>query len=177
MTPAEWTAIGGVIAALVGAVSVALYRRRRTQIRGWVLLVGELQDRVDRLHAAVEAAEARLPRRSSGPRPLAQARDAQSQATRLGVLHDVPVAHVRRWEWIGKQVTPPAPSIPTRGPHRRFLSGSPMTRPRSSPGYVVSPRDFPLGLADYARGRADLHGVWCDAANRIDEVHRRLGDE
>ena len=27
-----------------------------------------------------------------------------------------------------------------------------------------------LGLADYARGRADLHGVWCDAANRIDEL-------
>lgn len=26
-----------------------------------------------------------------------------------------------------------------------------------------------LGLADYARGRADLHGVWCDAARRIDE--------
>ena len=26
-----------------------------------------------------------------------------------------------------------------------------------------------LGLADYARGRAALHAVWGDAANRIDE--------
>ena len=26
-----------------------------------------------------------------------------------------------------------------------------------------------LGLADYARGRADLHGVWCDAANDVEE--------
>lgn len=26
-----------------------------------------------------------------------------------------------------------------------------------------------LGLADYARGRADLHGVWCDAARRVEE--------
>lgn len=26
-----------------------------------------------------------------------------------------------------------------------------------------------LGLADYARGRAELHGVWCDAASRLDE--------
>jgi hypothetical protein len=115
MTPAEWTAIGGVIAALVGAVSVALYRRRRTQIRGWVLLVGELQDRVDRLHTAVEAAEARastaIERATAAE---AHARDAQSQATRLGVLHDVLVAHVEAlWEWIEAGATPPAPSIPT----------------------------------------------------------------
>ena len=114
MTPAEWTAIGGVIAALVGAVSVALYRRRRTQIRGWVLLVGELQDRVDRLHTAVEAAEARastaIERATAAE---AQARDAQSQATRLGVLHDVLVAHVEALcEWIEAGATPPAPSIP-----------------------------------------------------------------
>lgn len=27
-----------------------------------------------------------------------------------------------------------------------------------------------LGLADYARGRAELHGVWCDAASRLDEL-------
>ena len=34
-----------------------------------------------------------------------------------------------------------------------------------------------LGLADYARGRADLHGVWCDAANRIDELASDVEDE
>ena len=34
-----------------------------------------------------------------------------------------------------------------------------------------------LGLADYARGRADLHGVWCDAARRIDEFTDDLEDE
>ena len=34
-----------------------------------------------------------------------------------------------------------------------------------------------LGLADYARGRADLHGVWCDAANRIDEHANDVEDE
>ena len=44
----------------------------------------------------------------------AQARDAQAQATRLGVLHDVLVAHVEAlWEWIEAGATPPAPSIPT----------------------------------------------------------------
>lgn len=85
ITPAEWASIGGVIVGVIGAVSVALYRRRRTQIRGWVLLVGELQDRVDRLHTAVEAAEARastaIERAAAAE---AQARDAQAQATRLG---------------------------------------------------------------------------------------------
>ena len=95
--PAEWASIGGVIVGVIGAVSVALYRRRHTQIRGWVLLVGELQDRVDRLHTAVEAAEARastaIERAAAAE---AQARDAQAQATRLGVLHDVLVAHVGR---------------------------------------------------------------------------------
>ncbi|MBK9029349.1 MAG: hypothetical protein IPN98_16715 [Propionivibrio sp.] len=113
--PAEWASIGGVIVGVIGAVSVALYRRRRTQIRGWVLLVRELQDRVDRLHTAVEAAEARastaIERAAAAE---AQARDAQAQATRLGVLHDVLVAHVEAlWKWIEAGATPPAPSIPT----------------------------------------------------------------
>ena len=34
-----------------------------------------------------------------------------------------------------------------------------------------------LGLADYARGRAELHGVWCDAANRIDEYATDAEDD
>ena len=34
-----------------------------------------------------------------------------------------------------------------------------------------------LGLADYARGRADLHGVWCDAARRVDEYAADVEDE
>ncbi len=33
-----------------------------------------------------------------------------------------------------------------------------------------------LGLADYARGRAELHGVWCDAARRLDELTDDLED-
>ena len=120
--PAEWASIGGVIVGVIGAVSVALYRRRRTQIRGWVLLVRELQDRVDRLHTAVEAAEARastvIERAAAAEAQArdaqAQARDAQAQATRLGVLHDVLVAHVEAlWKWIEAGATPPAPSIPT----------------------------------------------------------------
>ena len=115
MSPAEWTGLGGVLVGIIGSVSVALYRRRRTQIRGWVLLVGELQERVDRLHTAVESAEARasvaIERATAAE---AQARDAQAQATRLGVLHDVLVAHVEAlWEWIEAGATPPAPSIPT----------------------------------------------------------------
>ncbi|MBP8882737.1 MAG: hypothetical protein KBG77_16755, partial [Dermatophilaceae bacterium] len=57
MTPAEWTGLGGVIVGIIGALSVALYRRRRTQIRGWVILVGEMQTRLDELHKAVSAAE------------------------------------------------------------------------------------------------------------------------
>ncbi len=45
-----------------------------------------------------------------------------------------------------------------------------MTRPEIIAGLRRLAEDFlALGLADYARGRADLHGVWCDAANRIDE--------
>ncbi len=27
-----------------------------------------------------------------------------------------------------------------------------------------------LGLADYARGRAELHRVWADAASRVDAL-------
>ncbi len=115
MTPAEWTGLGGVLVGVIGALSVALYRRRQTQIRGWVLLVGELQDRVDRLHTAVESAEERaslaIERATAAE---AQARDAQSRATRLGALHDVAVAHINAlWEWIEAGTTPPAPSIPT----------------------------------------------------------------
>lgn len=115
MSLAEWTGVGGVLVGIIGAVSVALYRRRRTQIRGWVILVGELQDRVDRLHAAVESAEVRastaIERAAAAE---AQARVAHAQATRLGVLHDVLVAHVEAlWEWIEAGATPPAPSIPT----------------------------------------------------------------
>ena len=115
MTPAEWTGLGGVLVGIIGAVSVALYRRRRTQIRGWVLLVGELQERVDRLHTAVESAEARasvaIERATAAE---AQARDAQTRATKLGLLHDAAVAHIEAlWEWIEAGRTPPAPTIPT----------------------------------------------------------------
>ena len=45
-----------------------------------------------------------------------------------------------------------------------------MTRPEIIAGLRRLAEDFrALGLADYVRGRADLHGVWCDAVNRIDE--------
>ncbi len=115
MTPAEWTGLGGVIVGIIGAVSVALYRRRRTQIRGWVILVGEMQDRLDDLHKAVSAAEGRITEATKRAEEAERvAREAQSQATRLGVLHDVLVAHVEAlWEWIEAGATPPAPSIPT----------------------------------------------------------------
>ncbi|HRC64963.1 MAG: hypothetical protein IPI16_16625 [Comamonadaceae bacterium] len=33
-----------------------------------------------------------------------------------------------------------------------------------------------LGLSEYARGRADLHGAWCDAARRLDELTDDLED-
>ena len=115
MSPAEWTGLGGVLVGIIGAVSVALYRRRRTQIRGWVILVGEMQTRLDDLHKAVIAAEAAASaatKRAEAAESIA--RDAQSQATRLGVLHDVLVAHVEAlWEWVEAGATPPAPSIPT----------------------------------------------------------------
>ncbi len=115
MSPAEWTGLGGVLVGIIGAVSVALYRRRRTQISGWVILVGEMQARLDDLHKAVIAAEAAASaatKRAEAAESIA--RDAQSQATRLGVLHDVLVAHVEAlWEWIEAGATPPAPSIPT----------------------------------------------------------------
>ncbi len=114
MTPAEWTGLGGVIVGIIGALSVALYRRRRTQIRGWVILVGEMQTRLDELHKAVSAAEksaADAATRAVAAEQLAC--DARAQATRLGVLHDVLVAHVEAlWEWIEAGATPPAPSIP-----------------------------------------------------------------
>lgn len=46
-----------------------------------------------------------------------------------------------------------------------------MTRPEIIAGLRRLAEDFrALGLADYARGRADLHGVWCDAASRVDEL-------
>lgn len=114
MTPAEWTALGGALAALVAAVSAALWRRRRTQIDGWVTLVREMQRRLDDLHEAIVAAEGRITaatERAEAAEELAQ--KAQTQATRLGVLHDALVAHVEAlWEWIEAGATPPAPSIP-----------------------------------------------------------------
>lgn len=115
MAPAEWTALGGVLAAVIGAVSIALYRRRRTQIRGWVILVREMQQRLDELHAAISATEQRIAAATARAEAAEQiARGAQSQATRLGALHDVLVAHVEAlWEWIEAGATPPAPSIPS----------------------------------------------------------------
>ena len=115
MTPAEWTALGGALAALVAAVSAALWRRRRTQIDGWVTLVREMQRRLDDLHEAIVAAEDRITaatERAEAAEELAQ--KAQSQATRLGVLHDALVDHVEAlWEWIEAGATPPAPVIPS----------------------------------------------------------------
>ena len=53
-----------------------------------------------------------------------------------------------------------------------------MTRPEIVASLRRLAEDFrALGLADYARGRADLHGVWCDAANRIDEHANDVEDE
>ncbi len=38
-------------------------------------------------------------------------------------------------------------------------------------------RDFrALGLADYARGRAERQAVWADAAARLDELADQLED-
>jgi len=115
VTPAEWTALGGALAALVAAVSAALWRRRRTQIDGWVTLVREMQRRLDDLHEAIVAAEDRITaatERAEAATELAQ--KAQSQATRLGVLHDALVDHVEAlWEWIEAGATPPAPVIPS----------------------------------------------------------------
>jgi len=115
VTPAEWTALGGTLAALVAAVSAALWRRRRTQIDGWVTLVREMQRRLDDLHEAIVAAEGRITaatERAESAEVLAQ--KAQTQATRLGVLHDALVDHVEAlWEWIEAGATPPAPSIPS----------------------------------------------------------------
>lgn len=115
MTPAEWTALGGALAALVAAVSAALWRRRRTQIDGWVTLVREMQRRLDDLHEAIVSAEGRITaahERAEAAEELAQ--KAQSQATRLGVLHDALVDHVEAlWEWIEAGATPPAPVIPS----------------------------------------------------------------
>jgi len=34
-----------------------------------------------------------------------------------------------------------------------------------------------LGLADYARGRAELHRTWADAASRVDALADDLEDE
>lgn len=115
MTPAEWTGLGGVLVGVIGALSVALYRRRRTQIRGWVILVGEMQSRLDDLHKAVGAAEKAATDASARAVAAEQlAREAQAQATRLGVLHDAAVMHIEAlWEWIEAGRTPPAPAIPT----------------------------------------------------------------
>lgn len=115
MTPAEWTGLGGVIVGVIGALSVALYRRRLTQIRGWIILVGEMQKRLDELHDAVSAAEKAASDAAKRAEEAERvARDAQVQATRLGALHDVAVAHINAlWEWIEAGTTPPAPSIPT----------------------------------------------------------------
>ncbi len=33
-----------------------------------------------------------------------------------------------------------------------------------------------LGLADYARGRADLHRTWADAASRVDALADDIED-
>ena len=53
-----------------------------------------------------------------------------------------------------------------------------MTRPEIIAGLRRLAEDFrALGLADYARGRAELHGVWCDAASRLDEFTDDLEDE
>ena len=110
-----WAQIIGSLAALIAAVSAALSLRHRTQISGWVVLVAEMQRRLDDLHEAIVAAEGRITaatERAESAEVLA--RDAQEQATKLGVLHDALVDHVEAlWEWIEAGATPPAPSIPS----------------------------------------------------------------
>lgn len=117
-----WAQIIGSLAALIAAVSAALSLRHRTQISGWVVLVAEMQRRLDDLHEAIVAAEGRITaateraeaatERAEAAEELAQ--KAQTQATRLGVLHDALVDHVEAlWEWIEAGATPPAPSIPS----------------------------------------------------------------
>lgn len=124
-----WAQIIGSLAALIAAVSAALSLRHRTQISGWVVLVAEMQRRLDDLHEAIVAAEGRITaateraeaatERAEAAEELAQkaqtqAKKAQTQATRLGVLHDALVDHVEAlWEWIEAGATPPAPSIPS----------------------------------------------------------------
>ena len=35
---------------------------------------------------------------------------------------------------------------------------------------LLADESRPLGLADYARGRAELHRTWADAASRVDAL-------
>jgi hypothetical protein len=77
-----WAQIIGSLAALIAAVSAALSLRHRTQISGWVVLVAEMQRRLDDLHEAIVAAEGRITaatERAEAAEELAQ--DAQTQAT------------------------------------------------------------------------------------------------
>lgn len=53
-----------------------------------------------------------------------------------------------------------------------------MTRAEIAAGLRRLAEEFrALGIADYARGRAELHGVWCDAARRVDEYATDVEDE
>ena len=53
-----------------------------------------------------------------------------------------------------------------------------MTRPEIIAGLRRLAEEFrALGLADYARGRAELHRTWADAASRVDALADDLEDE
>jgi hypothetical protein len=53
-----------------------------------------------------------------------------------------------------------------------------MTTPEIVAGLRRLAEDFrALGLADYARGRAELHRTWADAASRVDALADDLEDE
>ncbi len=52
-----------------------------------------------------------------------------------------------------------------------------MTTPEIVAGLRRLAEDFrALGLADYARGRADLHRTWADAASRVDALADDIED-
>lgn len=52
-----------------------------------------------------------------------------------------------------------------------------MTRPEIIAGLRRLAEDFrALGLADYARGRAELHRTWADAASRVDALADDIED-
>ena len=109
--------LGDVLAAgavLIGAISIALWRRSRSITAAWRALVAEQTRRIDQLHADITqlGVEVREARQMADKAEIA-ARPAKRRAERLGDLFDGAVGYIEALTaWVVAGAPPPPPPLP-----------------------------------------------------------------